>query len=149
MPLAATNCVGAVWWLCSFIGILSGCGAQADLRNGRSRQLRAWTGSVGGMTAVDVEDMAGDEPGLVRRDEHDAVGDLLRAAESTQRNLRRKGRLILRRAGEAGQHAGVRGAWRDGIHANSRLGDFERDRLGDAFDGVLGADVNRGESCTL
>src|SRR5712671_609944 len=104
MPLAATNCVGAVWWLCSFIGILSGCGAQADLRNGRSRQLRAWTGSVGGMTAVDVENVAGDEPGFVRRDEHDAVGDLLGEAEPAQRNLRRQRRLVLSRASEASQH---------------------------------------------
>src|SRR3989454_8435372 len=105
--------------------------------------------SVRTVTAVDVEDVTRDERGLVRRDEHDAVGDLLGQAESTQRDLRREGRLVLRRAGEAGQHAGVRGAWCDGIHANSRLGDFERHRLGDAFDGVLGADVDRGESCTL
>jgi hypothetical protein len=28
---------------------------------GRGAGLRAWTGSVGGVTAVDVEDMAGDE----------------------------------------------------------------------------------------
>src|ERR1700692_4417831 len=101
----------------------------------------ARTGSVRTVTAVDVEDVTRDERGFVRCDEHDAVGDLLGEAESTQRNLRREGRLVLRRAGEAGQHAGVRGAWRDGIHANSRLGD--------AFDGMLGADVNRGESRTL
>ena len=50
------------------------------------------------MTAVDVEDVTRDEPGFVRRDEHDAVGDLLGEAESTQRNLRREGRLVLRSA---------------------------------------------------
>src|SRR5258706_13414968 len=70
-------------------------------------------------------------------------GDLLRQSESTQRNLGRQGRLVLRRAGEAGQHAGVHRPRRDGIHANARLGDLERHRLGDAFDGVLGADVDR------
>jgi hypothetical protein len=31
----------------------------------------------------------------------------------------------------------------DGIHANARLGDFKRHRLGNALDSVLGADVDR------
>ena len=53
------------------------------------------------MTAVDVEDVARDERGFVRCDEHDSVGNLLGEAESTQRNLRLEGRLVLRRAGEA------------------------------------------------
>src|SRR6266404_5069352 len=88
--------------------------------------LRARTGSVGAVSAIDVEDVTRDEPGFVRRDEHDAIGDLLGEAETTQRNLRRQGRLVLRRAGETGQHAGVGGAGRDGIHANARLGDFKR-----------------------
>jgi len=43
------------------------------------------------------------------------------------------------RARKAGQHSSVRGARRDGVHANSRLGEFERHRLGDAFDGVFTA----------
>ena len=51
-----------------------------------------------------------------------AVGDFLGEAEATQRNLRRQSRLVLRRASEAGQHAGVRRPRRDGIHANSRRG---------------------------
>ena len=59
-------------------------------------------------------------------------------------NLPCQSRLVLRRAGEAGQHAGVRGPGRDGIHPNFRIGNFERYRLGDSFDGVLGADVDRG-----
>src|ERR1700729_956403 len=105
--------------------------------------------SVGAVSAVDVENVTGDEPGFVRRDEDDTVGELLGEAEPTQRNLRCQSRLVLCRAGEAGQHAGVRGAWRDGIHANSRLGDFELHRLGDPFDGMLGADVDRGAGGTL
>ena len=60
---------------------------------GRGANLRARTGSVSGVTAVDVEDMTGDEPGLVRRDEHDAVSDLLGEAEPAERNLRRQRRL--------------------------------------------------------
>src|SRR3981189_1707558 len=42
-----------------------------------------------------------------------------------------------------------RRARRDGIHTDSRLGDLERHRLGDAFDGVLGADVDRGPGRAL
>src|SRR3979411_2699346 len=85
---------------------------------------RTWVApqtSVGPVAAVDVEDVTGDEPGFVRRDEHDAVGDLLGEAEPAQRYLRRQRRLVLRRIGEAGQHAGVGGARRHGIDANSRL----------------------------
>jgi hypothetical protein len=63
--------------------------------------LRARAGSVGAVSAVDVEDMARDEPGFVRCDEHDAVGDFLGEAESAQRHLRRQGRLVLRCTGEA------------------------------------------------
>src|ERR1700733_5168367 len=37
----------------------------------------------------------------------------------------------------------------DGIHANSRLGDFEGHRFSDAFDGVLSADVDRGPGRAL
>src|SRR5260221_14417242 len=88
--------------------------------------LRTRTGSVRGVTAVDVEDVAGDERGFVRGDEDDAFGNLLRAAETTQRDFRLQSRLVVGRAGEAGQHAGVRGAWRDGIHPHSRPGELAR-----------------------
>ena len=47
-------------------------------------------GSVDGFAAIDVEDVTGDEPGFVRRDEHDTVSDLLGEAQPTQRNLDRK-----------------------------------------------------------
>jgi hypothetical protein len=49
--------------------------------------FRAWTGSVGAVSAVDVEDVTRDEPGFVRRNEDNTVGDLLGEAEPTQRNL--------------------------------------------------------------
>src|SRR5712664_879353 len=106
---------------------------------GRNSRARTW--SVGAVSAVNVEDVTRDEPAFVRTEEYDAVGDLLGEDEPTERNLRHQGRLVLRRAGEAGQHAGVRGAGRDGVHPNPRLGELERHRLGNAFDGVLGADV--------
>src|SRR4029077_16758453 len=87
--------------------------------------------SVRGHAAVDVENFAGDPLGSVRTDEDDAVGDFLGEAETIERNLLLQGGLVLCRAGEAGQHAGVRGPGRDGIHPNPRLGEFERNRLGD------------------
>src|ERR1700693_2080525 len=101
-------------------------------------------GSVGGVTAVDVEDMAGDERSLVRCDEDDRVGKLLREAEATHWNSRHQCRLVFRRAGKAGQHAGVRGTGRHDVDTDSRLGDLQRHRLGDAFDGVLAAHIDRG-----
>src|ERR1700738_1769986 len=88
--------------------------------------------------------MAGDERSFVRRHEDDRVGKLLREAEATHRNSRHQSRLVLRRARKAGQHAGVRKTRRHGVHTDSRLGDLERHRLGDAFDGVLAADIDGG-----
>src|SRR5712671_4026631 len=105
--------------------------------------------SAGGLPAVDVEDMAGDVGSLVRRDEYDRVCKLLREAEATHRNTRRESSLVLLRACKTGQHASVGGARRHAIHADSRLGDLERHRLGDALDGVLAADIDRGPGRTL
>ena len=124
---------------------------SSDMRSVRKRaaNLRARTGSVRAVTAVDVEDVTRDQRGLVGRDEDDTVGDRLGEAETIQRNLRYESRLVLRRAGEAGQHSGVRWAWRDGIHTDFRLGDIERHRLGDAFDGVLAADIDGGPRRTF
>ncbi len=42
--------------------------------------------SAGGLAAIDVEDMAGDERSLVRGDEDDRVGEFLREAEAAHRN---------------------------------------------------------------
>src|ERR1700730_16224133 len=105
--------------------------------------------SAGGVTAVDVEDMAGDERSFIRRDEDDRIGKLLREAEATHRNTGHQSRLVLRRARKAGQHAGVRRTRRPAVHTDSRLGGLERHRLGDAFDGLLAADVDRGPRRTL
>src|ERR1700692_3859933 len=79
------------------------------------------TESVRTVTAIDVQDVPRDEPGFVRRDEHDAVGDLPGKAESTQRNLACEGCLVFGSARKAGQHASINGTGRDGIDANSRL----------------------------
>ena len=68
------------------------CEKDASGNRARSKSPRS-PGSVGAVSAVDVEDVTRDEPGFVRCDEDDAVGDLLGEAESTQRNLRRQGRL--------------------------------------------------------
>ena len=96
------------------------------------------------LAAIDVEDMAGDVGGSLRRDEDDRVGDFFREAETRHRNGRRQRRLVLRRAREAGQHAGVDRARRHRIDTYPRLRELERHRLGDAFDGVLAADIDRG-----
>src|SRR6202165_2016548 len=93
--------------------------------------------------------MAGDEWSLVRRDEYDRVGKLLREAEATHRNTRHQSRLVLRRARKTGQHPSVRRTRRHAVHTDSRLGEFERHRLGDAFDGVLLPDIDGGPRRTL
>src|SRR2546428_435476 len=93
--------------------------------------------------------MAGDERSVVRRDEDDRARKLLREAEATHRNTRHQSRLVLRRAGKTGQHAGIRRTGRHAVHADSRLGGLERHRLGDAFDGVLAADIHGGPRRTL
>jgi hypothetical protein len=59
-------------------------------------------------------------------------------------NSRHQSRLIFRRAGEAGEHSGVRRTRRHGLHADPRGSEFERRRLGDTFDRVLAADIDRG-----
>jgi hypothetical protein len=52
------------------------------------------------VAAVDVEHVAGDEPGFFGAYEHDAVGHLLGGeAEATQRGPRRQARLVLGRLG--------------------------------------------------
>src|SRR6185369_5610127 len=87
----------------------------------RRRWCRTMPASVRGHAAVNVEDLAGNPLGCVRTDENDAVGDFLGEAETIERNVLLQGRLVLCRAGESGQHAGVGGAGRDGIHTNPRL----------------------------
>src|ERR1700758_3644284 len=101
------------------------------------------------LAAIDVEDMAGDVGGSLRRDEDDRVGKLFREAKAGHRNGRHQSRLVLRRAREAGQHAGVRRTGCHGIDTDSRLRELERHRLGDAFDGMLAADVDGGAGRAL
>src|SRR3984885_10921360 len=102
------------------------------------------TDSVSGEASVDIQDSASDERGLVRRDEHDRLGKLLREAEATHRNIRYQRRLVLRRRRKTGQHASVRRARRHSVHTDSRVGELERDRLRYSFDRVLASDVDGG-----
>ena len=70
---------------------------------GKLRQLRAGAGSarlLDGVTAVDVENVAGDVRRLVGGEEDDRVGNLFRAAEAAHRNLGHQRCLVLRRARE-------------------------------------------------
>src|SRR4029077_8612308 len=89
--------------------------------NGAWDSSGARTGSVRGHAAVDVEDLAGNPFGSIRTDEDDTVGDFLGEAETIERNLFPQGGLVLYRAGEADQHACVRGPGLDGVHTNPRL----------------------------
>src|SRR3981189_1822863 len=59
--------------------LLSG---SVEVDGGRVRDLR------GGLAAIDVDDLAGDERRSCRGDEHDGVGDLLRLPCALQRNAR-------------------------------------------------------------
>src|ERR1700676_1608747 len=56
-----------------------------SLAQSRSMKREPELPSAGGVTAVDVEDMAGDERSFVRRDEDDRVGKLFREAEAAHR----------------------------------------------------------------
>src|SRR5207248_7501511 len=67
--------------------------------------------------------------------------NFLAAAHPTDRNHRRN--LIARGAfSETIEHIGGDHSRRDGIDANVSSGEFERDRFGQAFDSVLGSNVN-------
>src|SRR4029453_7809090 len=60
-----------------------------------------------------------------------------------------RSRLVFRRARKTGQHASVYRTRRHAVHTDPRLDGLERHRLGDAFDGVLAADIDRGPRRTL
>src|SRR4029079_9257441 len=106
------------------------------------------TGSVA-LAAIDVEDMPGDEGSFIRRDKDDGIGDLLRQAEAIHRNSRHESRLVLRRVRKTGQHSGIYRTRRHAVHTNSRLDRLKRHCVGEPFDGVLAADIDRGPSRTL
>ena len=78
-----------------------------------------------------------------------ASASSFREAEAAHRNSRRQSSLVFLCPRESGQHAGVRRARSHRIHPNSRFGDLGRNRLRDAFDGMLAADIDRGTSRTL
>src|SRR5207253_5591719 len=75
--------------------------------------------------------------------------NLLREAEAIHRNSRHQRRLVFRRARKTGQHASVYRTRRHAVHTDPRLDGLERHRLGDAFDGVLAADIDGGPRRTL
>ena len=85
----------------------------------------------------------------VRGDKHDAVSHFLERPSRPSGTCVASAAFALGGSSEAGQHAGARRSGRDGVDADLGFGDFERHRLGDAFDGVLGADIDRGASRAL
>src|SRR5258708_6333777 len=93
------------------------------------------------MTAVDVEDMTGDERGVVGSDVDNSVSHFLGQTETSQGYAFHQTRLVFRRTGKASQHARVRRPWADGIHSDAGLRHFECHRFGDPLYGMLRANV--------
>src|SRR5580658_5625763 len=93
------------------------------------------------MTAVNVEDVAGDERGLVGGDVDDSVRHLLGQTETSERYPFHQTRLVFRRAGKASQHARIRRPWTDRIHSDAGLRNFERNRFGHTLYGMLRRNV--------
>ena len=96
------------------------------------------------LAAVDEERGAGDVPGLVRGEEGDGGGDVLRLPDAAERDAR----------GELGEESLLVSAFllaeaqlrlddagADGVGADAEGGDLERQRLGHRFDGGLAGHV--------
>src|SRR2546423_2413848 len=105
--------------------------------------------SAGASAAVDGKDLPGHERGRVGSEKDDRASNFIGLADPTERNLRRQRRFVLGAAGEAIEHAGVDRPGGDGVDANTRGSALERRGLGDAFDRVLAADIERGAGATL
>src|SRR5438045_557567 len=86
--------------------------------------------------AVDGEDLAGDERGLVAGEERDRIGDLRRLAEPPQR--RGGPELVLERGGQSARELRVHEARRDGVRGDPPTGELARRRLGQSDEPGLG-----------
>src|SRR5262249_16549323 len=75
--------------------------------------------SARGFSAVDRQDMSGDEGCIVRSQEQDCARDLLWSGGVTERHPRRQRGLVLRASRKAIEHSGVGWPWRHGIDAHA------------------------------
>src|SRR5216684_3799503 len=114
-----------------------------------SGSARAMPVSADSLAAVDGDNLAGNERGRGGSEKDDRAGNFVGLAHPTQRNGRHQRRLVLGVAGEAIEHAGVGRPGCDGVDAHTRGSALERRGFGDAFDGVLAADIDRGTGGTL
>src|SRR5712691_5097097 len=105
--------------------------------------------SADSLAAVDGDDLAGHERGRGGSEKDDRTANFVGLAHPTQRNGRHQRRLVLGVAGETIEHAGVGRPGCDGVDAHTRGSALERRGFGDAFDGVLAADIDRGTGGTL
>src|SRR6266403_15081 len=120
----------------------------SSLQSSISRMIRARSSlralelrSIGGMTAVDVEDVTGDERGFVGSDVDNSVSHFLGQAETSEGYAFHQARLVFRRTGKASQHARVRRPRTDRIYSDAGLRNFECHRLGHPLDGMLRGNV--------
>src|SRR5712675_833450 len=97
---------------------------------------------VGEHSSIDWDGGAGHVRGVGRSDEGDHVSDLLWGGQPFEGYGGDKGGFVFVCIGEAGQHAGVRGAGSDYVYANASPCDFQRCGFGHSFDGMFAGYIN-------
>src|ERR1700730_7434719 len=129
-PLASTNCVGAVWWVCALM---------SRRPHAVERRLLA-----GALAAVGVKDLAGYERSVVGTEEDDGAGDLVGFADAPERHCLHERCFSVRSSRKPVEHAGLRRARNPGVDAHALTCCFERCEFCHAFHGVLARDIDRG-----
>jgi hypothetical protein len=123
-----------------------GNGRSPSLLNRALRELIQATALFCEPTTVDDERGAGDKAGGIAGEKKHRLGDLIDLAHAVHRVL--AGHilhgLLTAAAGETRDHVGFNRGRRYRIHADARSGKFQSRSLGEAFDGVLGGDVDAG-----
>src|SRR6185437_2758288 len=129
MPLASTNCVGAVWWVWVVMA--------------NSNDFFERISSTCSLSAVNADNLARNERCFVRGQEQDRVGQLCGLARAPKRNTSKQCRLAVIGAGETIEHGGLNRAGRNRIDADAESGGLQRAGFRQAFDGMLAPDVKR------
>src|SRR6185437_10216681 len=99
-------------------------------------------GSAHRQAAADADGLAGDERCLVRGEERDDVGDVVRLAESPERDRLSEG-LPQLRPGERREQRGVGGAGADAVDPDLVACHLPGQRLGEGDDPAFGRGVDR------
>src|SRR2546426_3723716 len=102
--------------------------------------------AVHGQAARNADDLAGDEAGVVAREERNGAGQVLRLADAAERNGFGKGFEQLFRAGRTFGHAGqqrrVGGAWAYHVHGDAVAGVLTGDGLGEGPQSALAGGID-------